>query len=211
VGGLTSGRGGGSVEREPMPTTALTELSDAGLVVAVSRYRQEALAEAYRRHAGAVHGLARRLLADDAQAEEIVQEVFLRLWDQPEKYDPGRGSLRSFLLAQCHGRSVDLLRADTARRRREERDLRRTAEAGYDLEHEVWDLAVADRMRDALATLPAGERRAIELAYWGGRSYREAAEELGEPEGTIKSRIRSGLKRLRSELAEAGLVDVGER
>lgn len=194
-----------------MAIADLTELSDAGLAVAISRYREEALAEAYRRHAGAVHGLARRLLADAAHAEEIVQEVFLRLWDQPEKYDPGRGTLRSFLLAQCHGRSVDVLRSDSARRRREERDLRRTAEGGYDVEHEVWDLTVADRMRDALDTLPDGEREAIELAYWGGHSYREVAELLGHPEGTVKSRIRSGLRRLRSELAYAGLVEAGER
>ena len=189
----------------------LADLSDAGLVVAVSRYRQEALAEAYRRHAGAVYGLARRLLSDDALAEEIVQEVFLRLWDQPEKFDPGRGSLRSFLLAQCHGRSVDLLRSDAARRRREERDLRRTAEGGYDVEHEVWDLTVAETMRDALSILPDGERQAIELAYWGGHSYREVAELLDQPEGTVKSRIRAGLKRLRSELADAGLVEAGDR
>src|SRR3954447_22858882 len=101
----------------------LRDQSDAGLAVAISRYRQEALAEAYRRHAGAVFGLARRLLADEAHAEEVVQEVFLRLWNQPEKYDPDRGSLRSFLLAQCHGRAVDMLRSDTARRRREEQDV----------------------------------------------------------------------------------------
>ena len=189
----------------------LPELSDAGLVIAVSRYRQEALAEAYRRHAGAVFGLARRLLADEAHAEEIVQEVFLRLWNQPEKFDPARGSLRSFLLAQCHGRAIDMLRSNTARRRREERDLREKAEAGYDLEHEVWDLTVAGTMREAMAGLPDGEREAIELAYWGGHSYREVAELLGQPEGTVKSRIRAGLKRLRTELADAGLVDAGER
>src|SRR5258707_11929589 len=92
-------------------------VSDATLVVAISRYQQDALAEAYRRHAGAVYGLARRLLYDVALAEEIVQEVFLRLWNSPDKFDPGRGSLRSYLLAQCHGRSVDLLRSETSRRR----------------------------------------------------------------------------------------------
>ncbi len=84
-------------------TEDLTEWSDAVLVVAISRYRQEALAEAYRRHAGAVFALARRLLVDVTLAEEVVQEVFLRIWNQPEKFDPERGTLRSYLLAQCHG------------------------------------------------------------------------------------------------------------
>lgn len=187
----------------------LTDSSDAVLVIAIARYKQEALAEAYRRHAGAVFALARRLLVDAALAEEIVQEVFLRLWNDPERFDHERGSLRSYLLAQCHGRSVDLLRSETARRRREERDVRRTAEAGYDLEHEVVDLAVAETVRAALSTLPDAEREAISLAYFGGHTYREVAEMLRQPEGTVKSRIRVGLQRLRSELVGAGLgVDV---
>jgi RNA polymerase sigma-70 factor (ECF subfamily) len=187
--------------------TEIAGLTDAGLVVAISRYQQQALAEAYRRHAGAVFGLARRLLTNPTQAEEIVQEVFLRLWEHPEKFDPGRGSLRSYLLAHCHGRSVDLLRAEGSRRKREERDLQRTAEAGYDVEREVWDLAVSERVGSALEALPEGERRAIELAYYGGHSYREVASLLNQPEGTVKSRIRSGLKRLKGELASAGLID----
>ena len=183
----------------------LTSCSDAVLVVAISRYRQEALAEAYRRHAGSVFALARRLLLDAALAEEIAQEVFLRLWNNPEKFDHERGSLRSYLLAQCHGRSVDLLRSETSRRNREERDVRRTAESGYDLEHEVVDMAVAERVQEALTTLPDLEREAIALAYFGGHTYREVAEMLDQPEGTVKSRIRTGLKRLRSELVGAGL------
>ena len=188
-----------------MPADPMHDVSDATLVVAIGRYRQDALAEAFRRHAGAVFGLARRLLGDDAPAEEVVQEVFLRLWQQPDKFDADRGSLRSYLLAQAHGRSVDLLRSEGARRRREEREARRAAEAGYDLEHEVWDLAVAERVQAAMNQLPETERLPIELAYFKGHTYREVAVLLGEPEGTVKSRIRAGMRRMRQGLADAGV------
>ena len=187
--------------------TDFVEASDAALVVSMSRYEQAALAEAYRRNAGAVYGLAKRLLSDQARAEEIVQEVFVRLWNQPDRFDPERGTLRSFLLAQTHGRSVDMIRSDVARRKREERESLEQAEGGYDLAREVWDMALAGHVREALEVLTPGERAAIELAYFGGRTYREAAEELGEAEGTVKSRIRVGLKRLRSELSAAGITN----
>jgi RNA polymerase sigma-70 factor (ECF subfamily) len=183
----------------------LQDSSDAALVVAIGRWREDALAEAYRRHAGAVYGLARRVLGDPAVAEEIVQEVFLRLWNSPDRFDPGRGSLRSFLLAQGHGRAVDVLRADTSRRQREVRDARSTAEAGNDIEHEVWDLALAEQVKQVMAALPEDERRAIELAYFGGRTYREVAVVLGAPEGTVKSRIRNGLRRMRTGLSDSGI------
>ena len=185
-----------------------TDASDAALVVSIGRYQQAALAEAYRRHAGATFGLAKRLLNDHARAEEVVQEVFVRLWNEPSRYDPERGTLRSFLLAHTHGRSVDLIRADVARRTREEKEARQQADGGYDIAHEVWDLALAGHVRDAMETLQQGEREAIELAYFGGLTYKEAADQLGEPEGTVKSRIRSGLKKLRIELQQVG-VSVG--
>lgn len=188
----------------PSLSLSLHELSDGGLVVAIGRYREDALAEAYRRHGGAVFALARRVLSDVVAAEEVVQEVFLRLWSAPDKFDPGRGSLRSYLLAQTHGRAVDLLRSEGARRRREERDARQTAEGGYDVEREVWDLAVAERVREAVAVLPVEERKAIELAYFGGHTYREVAVLLEQPEGTVKSRIRAGLRRMRALLATEG-------
>lgn len=189
---------------------ALQDVSDGALVVAIARYREDALAEAYRRHAGAVFSLARRVLNDLTAAEEVVQEVFLRLWTQPDKFDPDRGSLRSYLLAQTHGRAVDLLRADSSRRRREEREARHTAEAGYDVEHEVWDLTVADKVKEAVAVLPDAEREAIALAYFGGHTYREVAAMLGQPEGTVKSRIRVGLKRMRSVLQSSDLTGSGD-
>jgi RNA polymerase sigma-70 factor (ECF subfamily) len=186
-------------------TDSLRQASDAAVVVAIGRWRQDALAEAYRRHAGSVFALARRLLIDPGMAEEIVQEVFLRLWNQPERFDPERGSLRAFLLAQTHGRSVDMLRSETSRRRREERDARSTAEAGYDIEREVMDLSVADQVNEVMAVLPVDERRAIELAYFGGHTYRQVAVMLDQPEGTVKSRIRSGLRRMRDQLMDAGV------
>jgi len=180
-------------------------VSDTALVLGIGRWREEALAEAYRRHAGAVYGLANRVLKNRAAAEEIVQEVFLRLWNAPERFDPEPGSLRSFLLVQTHRRSVDVLRSDASRRRREEHDLRATAEAGYDVDRELRDLALADHVKDALATLPEGERRAIQLAYFGGLTYREVASRLGAPEGTVKSRIRAGLGRMRDKLVGSGI------
>ena len=82
----------------------LGDMSDGALAVAIGRFQQDALAEAYRRHAGAVFGLARRLLTDHARAEEIVQEVFVRLWNEPDRFDPERGTMRSFLLANASGK-----------------------------------------------------------------------------------------------------------
>jgi RNA polymerase sigma-70 factor (ECF subfamily) len=180
----------------------LRGMGDAALVVAIGRWRDDALAEVYRRHGGAVYDLARRVLGDDTRAEEVVQEVFVRLWQQPERFDPDRGNLRSYLLASAHGRSVDMVRSEMSRRRREEQDARSTATAAYDLDREVWDLALAEQVKTALNELDPNERKAIELAYFGGHTYRQVAVLLGQPEGTVKSRIRAGLRRLQTSLAQ---------
>jgi RNA polymerase sigma-70 factor (ECF subfamily) len=183
----------------------LRDASDAALVVAIGRWHENALAEVYRRHGGATYALARRLLNDNQLAEEILQEVFLRLWNAPERFDSERGSLRAYLLAQTHGRSVDLLRSETSRRRREEREARESPAFGHDIEREVIDLTVSEKVKEVVAGLPVDERQAIELAYFGGHTYRQVAVMLETPEGTVKSRIRSGLRRLKKDLAEAGL------
>ena len=194
-----------------MDVDDLGAASDAALVVAIGRWREDALAEVYRRHAGAAYALARRLLNDNQLAEEVLQEVFLRLWNDPERFDPARGSLRAYLLAQTHGRAVDLLRSETARRRREEREAREAPGFGDDIERQVIDLTVSEKVKEVVAGLPTEERQAIELAYFGGHTYRQVAVLLEAPEGTVKSRIRSGLRRLRTDLAEAGLgVSWGE-
>jgi RNA polymerase sigma-70 factor, ECF subfamily len=183
----------------------ISEVSDAQLVTSIARYSELALAEVYRRHGGAVYGLAKRVLNNTTEAEDVTQEVFLRLWNQPDRFDPNRGNLRSFLLTQSHARAVDAVRSLNSRRLREARDARHTASADYDMQHEVWDLALADQVSRALGDLPEEERRAIELAYFDGHTYVEVAELLGQPEGTVKSRIRNGMRRMRAVLAEAGI------
>lgn len=184
----------------------LREASDAALVVAIGRWREDALAEAYRRHGRSTYSLARRLLYDNDMAEEVLQEVFLRLWDHPERFDPERGSLRSYLLAQTHSRSIDLARSESSRRRREESHAWRTAEMVVDIEHDVVETAVAEQVKEVVAELPVEERKAIELAYFGGHTYRQVAVMLGAPEGTVKSRIRSGLQRMKKVLEAADVT-----
>ena len=190
-------------------TPDLREASDAVLVIAIGRRQRDALAECYRRHGGPAFRLAQRLLNDNRLAEEAVQDVFLQLWANPERFDPERGSLRSFVLMKSHGRAVNELRAESARRRRDNVDATANATRGYDLEREVIDLEQADRVQRALAGLPDQERRAISLAYYGGHTYREVAQLLDEPEGTIKTRIRNGLRSLKRQLHDLSDVALG--
>src|SRR5688500_5867620 len=107
-----------------MEREALRAAIGANLRVAIGRWRAERREAADRRHPGAGFGPRRRIVSDRTLAEEVVQEGFLRLWNDPERFDPARGALRSYVLAQVHGRSVDLIRAESARRAREERDAR---------------------------------------------------------------------------------------
>jgi RNA polymerase sigma-70 factor (ECF subfamily) len=179
--------------------------SDGALVVAVGRWREPALAELYRRHGGPVHNLARRISGSATLADEITQEVFLDLWRRPEQFDGARGTLRTLLLTKTHGKAVDLVRSEASRRSREQRAAGERATAGYGIDRYAWDLATAGQMRAAVASLPGDERTAIEMAYFEGHTYREVASLLSEPEGTVKSRIRSGLRRLRSVLTRQGV------
>ncbi len=131
--------------------------------------------------------------------------MFVRLWEHSDRFDPQRGALRAFLLAMTHGRALDVVRSDVARQRREERDVVPVNTSGHDASEQVVARTVADAVRNALSLIPESERRAVELAYFGGHSYRTVASLLDEPEGTVKSRIRSGLARLRTVLADQGL------
>lgn len=183
---------------------------DASIARALSARQRSALTEAYHRHAGAVAALARRVTGDVALGDEVTQEIFTRLWEAPRRFHPERGSLRGFLLAETHSRAVDLLRSDDARRRRERLSFTRSVGVGCDVEREVLDLALAERVEAAMDELPSTERDAIRLAYFAGHSYREVAVLLGEAEGTIKTRIRSGFRRLRAGLSGATLGEGAE-
>jgi RNA polymerase sigma-70 factor (ECF subfamily) len=179
----------------------LGEVGDGELVAAINRRDEAAMAEVVRRHRDPVLAFARRLVGDSSRAEEIAQEVFLRLWERSATFDTTRGTLRAFLLAITHGRALDVVRSDVARRGREERDAVRTPVSEHAVESTVVARTVAEAVRAALSRLPDTERRAVELAYYEGHSYRTVARILGEPEGTTKTRIRSGLARLRAALA----------
>jgi RNA polymerase sigma-70 factor (ECF subfamily) len=190
----------GDVTRED-----LGEVDDGELVAAITRRDDAAMAEVVRRHQGPVLAFARRLAGDSGRAEEIAQDVFLRLWERSTTFDATRGTLRAFLLAMTHGRALDVVRSDASRRGREERDAVRTPVAEHSVESNVVARSVAEAVRTALSRLPDTERRAVELAYYEGHSYRTVARMLGEPEGTTKTRIRSGLARLRAALAAQDL------
>lgn len=181
--------------------------SDADLMASVTKRDEAALATLYQRHGAAVWGLARRVTGDPQAAEEVTQTVFLELWSHADRFDPARGAVRSWLLAQSHGRAVDHVRSETARRRRQDRDAQLSmVPPSAEVEVAVHAAALAADVRRAVDALPPGEREAILLAYFGGHSYRETAQLLDQPEGTVKSRIRSALQNLRRTLAAEGVT-----
>jgi RNA polymerase sigma factor (sigma-70 family) len=155
-----------------------------------------ALAEAYDRYAAIVFGVALRVTRDRQAAEDVTQETLMELWHRPQRFDPGRGGLRPWLATIAHNRSVDWIRHERAARGRDLRNDRLMMEPVPDIGDDVQATMTAERVQRALSDLPECESRAIRLAFFGGLSYRQVAEDLDIPEGTIKSRIRSGLHHL---------------
>ena len=162
-----------------------------------------ALREVYDQFASFVYGLAVRVIGDARAAEDVSQDVFVAFWERPGSFDPERGSLRTWLGTLTHRRAVDHVRREEARRRRAEREASR-AVASPDVEEMATALLTAERVRAALDLLPVDQRRAIQLAYFGGKTYRQVAETLGIPEGTAKSRLRLALKRIADALEAEG-------
>lgn len=187
-----------------MAPDLLTTATDAVLVRAIAQGHEPALAEVFRRHAPAVSGLARRLLGEGALAEDVTQDIFVRLWREPDRFDPDRGKLRTLLMTQAHGRAVDIVRSHESRQRREERVGRDLYAPAADVDAELMALTQAEQVKKALDSIPPAERTAIELAYFGGHTYRQVAVILDLPEGTVKARIRTGLRRLHALLTSVG-------
>lgn len=164
-----------------------------------------ALAELYDRHGRAVYALAVRVLGDPADAEDLVQDVFALAWKNAAKYDPARGAVAAWLLITTRTRAIDRLRSRRVRPQSAggDDDGRRLAaipDASPSVDTIVASADSAARVRTALASLPEDQRAAIELAYFQGLSHSEIAERTTTPLGTIKTRIRAGLQRLRRAL-----------
>jgi RNA polymerase sigma-70 factor (ECF subfamily) len=164
---------------------------------------EAALTEVYDQFASFVYGLALRVIGDPRAAEDVSQDVFVAIWERPDAFDPERGSLRTWLGTLAHRRAVDYVRREEARRRRSERDAARRSTVP-DVEEIAVALVTAERVRESLDLLPDEQRRAIQLAYFGGKTYRQVAEVLGIPEGTAKSRLRLGLRRIADALEAQG-------
>lgn len=163
----------------------------------------EVVSDAYQEHHRAVLRVARGVCGG-AMAEEVTQDVFVHLWRHPEKFDPARGTLGAYLATIARGKAVDAVRAERSRRRREERSDDWAGRAGAD---DV-DLGLLVRERaagvaEAISRLPPLEREALAIAFYGQCTYQQTAVILGQPEGTIKSRIRAGLRRLGDALVDS--------
>lgn len=176
-------------------------LSDEALVALVARADEAALAELYDRIGGVAYRLAYRVLRDESLAEDAVQEAFLALWrTAAATFVPERAKASTWLLTLVHRRAVDLVRREERRRTE---PLESAAEPlDESAESNAWLRLERERIQEALRRLPDQQREAIELAYYGGFSQSELAERLGQPLGTIKSRMFSGLARLRELLDE---------
>jgi RNA polymerase sigma factor (sigma-70 family) len=180
----------------------LTEARDHELMRRIRRADGDAFRDLFGRYAPTAMALAVRVVREAALAEEIVQEAFLSVWHNPDRYDESRGSVRAWLMATVHHRAVDAVRREQAHRRRAETVPREPTTEDV-AERVVEDLVLPQErvaVRTALAALPAEQREIIELMYFGGLSQTMIADRLGLPLGTVKSRTLLGMRRLRTAL-----------
>lgn len=203
---MTLPRSGPAGAAASQPTAVLSGpydgLDDRALVARVSEGDGGALEALYRRYGRPCYGLARRILADDQFAQDVVQEVFLTVWRDASRFDAARGGFSSWLLTMTHHKAVDAVRREeNLRKRRTTSDVLEGRESDAPkVEEEVWSLLRRSRVRDALQTLPAPQREALTLAYFGGYTQREIAGLTSTPLGTVKTRMLAGMRRLRETL-----------
>jgi RNA polymerase sigma-70 factor, ECF subfamily len=171
------------------------------LLALVARGDEQAFAELYGRVAAAVFGLVSKVVRDPAQSEEVTQEVFVELWRTASRFDPARGSARSWIMTCAHRRAVDRVRSAESAARRDDLAGRRDQGRPYDeVAEQVETSLEREHVRRGLEALTDLQREAVVLAYYGGYTHREIAELLGVPPGTVKTRLRDGLIRLRDHL-----------
>jgi RNA polymerase sigma factor (sigma-70 family) len=191
----------------PAMPRSFAHLSDEAVIALIARSDEQALAELYDRFGRVAYGLARRILRDAALAEDAVQEAFLTAWRRADTFMPERAKASTWLLTLVHRRAVDLVRRED-RRRAEPIEAAGDRPGDGPADDLVWLRYERERVQAALRRLPDQQREALELAYYGGFTQSELAERLGQPIGTIKSRMFSGLGRLHDLLAEP---EAGER
>jgi RNA polymerase sigma-70 factor (ECF subfamily) len=190
------------VASEDEPGAAPARLED--LITAVSRGDQEAYEALYTRISAPVFGLVRRVLRDPAQSEEVTQEVLLTVWRSAARYDEDQGSAMAWVMTMAHRRAVDRVRSEQSSSDRHKRLAARDVEPAYDSVAETVETRLdQEAVRRCLASLTALQRESVTLAYYTGRTYREVAEHLELPVGTVKTRMRDGLIRLRDCLGVA--------
>src|ERR671936_674504 len=187
----------------PTMSRAFAHLSDEAVVALVARSDEQALAELYERFGRVAYGLALRVLRDESLAEDAVQDAFLTAWRTAGRFVPERAKASTWLLTLVHRRAVDLVRREE-RRRAEPIEAASEPASETAIDEAVWLRYERERVQEALRRLPDQQREALELAYYGGVTQSELAERLGQPVGTIKSRMFGGLARLRDLLAEPG-------
>lgn len=171
------------------------------LLLRTSRGDSGGYADLYDQAGGLVYGIVLRVVRAPAIAEEVCQDVFAEIWRLAPRFDPERGTATAWIGTLAHRRAVDRVRSEQAHRDRIEYIGRRDHEAGYDQVAEAVETSMEhDRVRAALSAASELSREAIEQAFYGGRTYREIAEQLDVPLGTVKSRIRSGLQQMARSL-----------
>jgi RNA polymerase sigma-70 factor, ECF subfamily len=180
----------------------MNRTEDRAIVERLLERDEDALREVMSMYGGLVFGMAKRVVADPTMAEEVAQDAFLALWRRPGSYNSDRGSLQSFLLGVTRNKAIDLVRHEESLKKTKNAlvtEAEATSEGRSDIEPMV-GMEERDELRAALSSISEVQREAVVLAYFGGRTYREVAAELGIPEGTAKTRLRDGLAKLRAAL-----------